>query len=60
MNSIKDSGFFREYAFTNSTEFISVVMEYFFEDPKGLKTKFPDLYQRLKTMLNYDENCFSH
>jgi len=60
MNSIKDSGFFREYAFTNSKEFISVVMEYFFEDPKSLKTKFPDLYQRLKTMLNYDENCFSH
>jgi len=59
MNSIKNSGFFRKYAFVNSKEFISVVMEYFFEDPKSLKAKFPDLYQRLKTMLNYDENCFS-
>ncbi len=59
-NLIKNSGFFREYAFVNSKEFISVIMEYFFENPKSLKTKFPELYDRLKTMLNYDENCFSY
>ncbi len=57
---IKNSGFFRDYAFVNSKEFISVIMEYFFENPKSLKEKFPELYERLKTMLNYDENCFSY
>jgi len=52
---IKESDYFREYGFTNNLEFVSVVMEHFFESPKALKQKFPDLYYTIETMLNYKE-----
>ena len=40
------------YAITNEAEFFAVVSEYFFEKPKQLKEKHPQLYQMLsKTFL---------
>lgn len=35
------------YAITNEAEFFAVVSEYFFEKPKQLKAKHPELYQML-------------
>jgi len=38
----------RAYGATNNAEFFSVVTEYFFERPKRLKRKHPELYQALE------------
>lgn len=47
------SGYFRDYAKTNALEFVSVIMEHFFETPEDLKQKFPELYYKIEYMLNY-------
>lgn len=39
----------RDYGATNTAEFFAVVSEYFFERPKMLKRKHPDLYQALQS-----------
>jgi len=36
-----------DYASTNEAEFFAVITERFFEEPKALKQKFPDLYKEL-------------
>lgn len=38
----------RNYGGTNEAEFLAVAAEYFFEKPKLMKKKHPDLYQMLK------------
>jgi len=48
-----DSGYFREYAFTNDFEFLAVIMEHFFETPDTFKQKFPELFRKVKQMINY-------
>lgn len=40
------------YATTNQAEFFSVVSEYFFERPKLLKKKHPELYQSLEIIFD--------
>ncbi len=40
------------YATYNEAEFLSVVSEYFFERPKLLKSKHPQLYQALEIIFN--------
>ncbi|WP_313808143.1 zinc-dependent peptidase [Flavobacterium sp.] len=52
---LMNSGYFREYAYTNDFEFIAVVLEHFFETPKEFKTEFPELYYLVKRMINYKE-----
>ena len=42
------------YATTNEAEFFSVASEYFFERPDLLKTKHPELYNRLAKIFNQD------
>ena len=42
------------YAGTNKAEFFSVTSEYFFERPKLLKKKHPELYQGLEKIFNQD------
>lgn len=42
------------YAITNEAEFFAVASEYFFEKPKQLKTKHPDLYQMLSETFSQD------
>lgn len=46
--------YFRAYAFTNQFEFMAVLAEYFIESPKDFKTKFPELYGYMKTLLNFN------
>ncbi|MFY7672085.1 zinc-dependent peptidase [Tenacibaculum sp. MEBiC06402] len=52
-NAILKSNYFRDYANTNALEFLSVVMEHFFETPEDLKNNFPELYFKIEKMLNY-------
>ncbi|TGD56974.1 zinc-dependent peptidase [Flavobacterium humi] len=49
------SGYFRDYAFSNQLEFIAVILEHFFETPEKFKQYFPELYQNVKRMINYKE-----
>jgi Mlc titration factor MtfA (ptsG expression regulator) len=44
----------RDYAATNKVEFFAVASEYFFERPRMLKSKHPELYKNLQ--LIYQQN----
>jgi MtfA peptidase len=46
--------YLRSYAFSNLHEFWAVSVEAFFENPKGLKSNMPDLYEALCRVLNQD------
>jgi len=48
-----DSNYFRIYAFTNQFEFISVIIEHYFETPEKFKIEFPELYTNVSKMLNH-------
>lgn len=56
---LKNSGYFRDYAFTNDHEFISVMLEHFFETPEEFRRNFPLLYEKVTRMINYQEVCFN-
>lgn len=58
MNLIIHSEYFRDYAFTNVDEFISVLLEHFFETPKEFKSRFPELFDIVKNMIHYREEWF--
>jgi len=47
------SRYFREYAYTNQFEFLAVLVEYFFETPKEFRNQFPEIYSKVKQMLNF-------
>ena len=48
-----DSDYFRIYAFTNQFEFISVIIEHYFETPAEFERRFPELFQLVSKMLNH-------
>ncbi len=50
--------YFREYAYENRFEFIAVILEHFFETPQIFKSKYPELYQHVSSMINYNEKNF--
>lgn len=50
-----DSDYFRIYAYTNEFEFIAVVLEHFFETPVEFKREFPELYEKVRLMINFSE-----
>lgn len=50
------STYFRAYGKTNFYEFFAVIMENFIESPGEFSKKFPDLYDTLRRMLNFDLN----
>lgn len=50
------SKYLRDYAFTNNFEFIAVVIESFFETPREFRGRYPELYNYVKRMLNFDFN----
>lgn len=47
------SNYFRIYAYTNEFEFIAVILEHFFETPDQFKQEFPELYDKVKIMINF-------
>lgn len=53
VTAIKNSGFIRDYAFTNEFEFLAVVVENFIESPREFKSKFPSLYKKIQQMFNF-------
>ncbi|MFD1063132.1 zinc-dependent peptidase [Winogradskyella litorisediminis] len=50
--------YFRTYAYTNEFEFFAVLLECFIETPEEFKSKFPVLYDSIKTMLNFNFASF--
>jgi len=50
---IRESGYFREYAFENRYEFLAVLLEHFFETPETFRDHFPVLYDHIKKMINF-------
>jgi len=53
-----DYKFIGEYAAGNEAEFFAVVTERFFESPKSLQQKFPDLYNEWKAFYKTDPVSF--
>lgn len=49
-----EANYFREYAFTNRFEFLAVIIEAFIESPQELKSQFPQVYQKVQQMLNFN------
>jgi Mlc titration factor MtfA (ptsG expression regulator) len=50
---IRQKQYFREYAYTNKFEFLAVIFECFFETPEVFKEEFPELFEHVKIMINY-------
>jgi len=48
-----NSSYFRIYAYTNSFEFLAVIVEHYFESPQHFKEEFPELYVNVGKMLNH-------
>ncbi len=57
-NSLMASNYFRKYAFTNQFEFVAVIIENFIETPKEFKLQFPEVYGKVKQMLNFNITGF--
>lgn len=49
-----DSEYFRIYAYTNQFEFLAVILEHFFETPSRFSREFPELYENVRRMINFD------
>ncbi len=49
-----DSEYFRIYAYTNQFEFLAVILEHFFESPGRFRREFPELYENVRRMINFD------
>lgn len=54
-NELIRKGYFREYAYENQFEFLAVLLEHFFESPQVFKEEHPELYERVKMMINFKE-----
>ncbi|WP_370454709.1 zinc-dependent peptidase [uncultured Winogradskyella sp.] len=46
--------YFRAYAYTNEYEFMAVLIECFIETPDEFRTIFPNIYNTVKEMLNFN------
>ena len=51
---IVESGYIRSYGFKNQYEFLSVLVEHFFETPFEFNKKLPEVYKMVKLILNLD------
>jgi Mlc titration factor MtfA (ptsG expression regulator) len=58
IQAINEKAYLRLYAYENQFEFISVLLEHFFETPNDFKMIHPQLYAHVKRMINYNENYF--
>jgi len=55
LKKLRDSNYFRIYAYTNEFEFIAVLLEHFFETPTQFQSEFPQLFEKVKVMINFSE-----
>lgn len=53
-----NAGYLREYAFENQFEFLAVLVEHFFETPNKFELKLPELFNKIKQLLNYSKVDF--
>ncbi|RTY90919.1 zinc-dependent peptidase [Flavobacterium sp. GT3R68] len=49
------SNYFRIYAYTNQMEFLAVILEHFFETPQVFKKELPELFEKVRMMINFNE-----
>lgn len=54
-NELTKKDYFREYAYENQFEFISVVLEHFYETPQIFRSLHPELYTHVSRMINFQE-----
>ncbi|MFV8268421.1 zinc-dependent peptidase [Flavobacterium sp. GT2N3] len=54
-NELTQKKYFRLYAYENQFEFLSVILEHFFETPRIFKTNHPELYAHISRMINFKE-----
>lgn len=52
-NRLISSEYIRNYAFTNDIELLAVILETFIETPQAFKLQFPNIYSKVKQMLNF-------
>ena len=57
-NDLMASPYFRKYAYTNQFEFLAVAIENFIETPKEFKSQFPEVYIKVRQMLNFNINGY--
>jgi Mlc titration factor MtfA (ptsG expression regulator) len=50
-----NKGYFRAYAYENQFEFLSVILEHFFETPHVFKLTHPELFAHVFAMINFKE-----
>jgi len=53
-DELTQSHYLRNYAFTNQFEFLAVTIETFIESPQDFKLQFPEVYYKIRQMLNFD------
>ena len=53
-NKLIASEYLRSYAFTNDIELLAVILETFIETPQEFKSQFPEVYSKVKQMLNFN------
>lgn len=53
-----ESEYFRVYAYTNEFEFVSVILEHFFESPHQFKQEFPELFLLTQKMIGFSPKVF--
>lgn len=51
--ALTEKGYFRAYAFENQFEFLSVIIESYFETPDSFRKEFPRLFDNVSKMLNH-------
>lgn len=57
-NELIQKDYFRLYAYENQFEFLSVILEHFFETPHIFKEIHPELYSHVAAMINFNEEYF--
>lgn len=53
-DDLVNSHYLRSYAYTNPFEFLAVIIENFIETPQLFKSQFPQIYTKVKQMLNFN------
>ncbi|PIF61868.1 zinc-dependent peptidase [Flavobacterium sp. 11] len=54
-NELTRTDYFRLYAYENQFEFLSVILEHFYETPHIFKKEHPELYAHISRMINFKE-----
>lgn len=53
LSQLIEMNYFRNYAYENQFEFLSVALEHYFSTPEEFKNKHPELFHNITAMLNH-------